>query len=216
MEIPLLSFLCCCWLAAISQLTTDSWLQLTQFKVKVKITLWLAVYRQSIRLGAKPLGTHDQIFCVQLNRYSKSLCNVLSDKRVGLSLMNMLGLSSSHWSISFGTTQKSSVSTGFAKQIMPILRILCYNGSLVNWTVVSLITAKFKRLIFSTSGFALSYIANTFILVILYDFCLLPARFCNIIVYIQKVENRVQNADRCAPWKIPNGVENLLLYAQQF
>jgi hypothetical protein len=31
------------------------------------------------------------------------------------------------------TTHKSSVSTGFAKQIMPLLRILCYNGSLVTW-----------------------------------------------------------------------------------
>jgi hypothetical protein len=31
----------------------------------------------------------------------------------------------------------------------PILRILCYNGSLVTWTVVSSTTAKFKPLIFS-------------------------------------------------------------------
>jgi hypothetical protein len=33
---------------------------------------------------------------------------------------------------------------------------LCYNGSLVTWTVVRLTTPKFKPLIFSTSGFALS------------------------------------------------------------
>jgi hypothetical protein len=33
---------------------------------------------------------------------------------------------------------------------MPILCILCYNGSLVIWTVVSLATAKFRPLIFST------------------------------------------------------------------
>jgi hypothetical protein len=39
---------------------------------------------------------------------------------------------------SFCTTYKSSVSTGFANQIIHILRILCYNGSLVTWTVVSL------------------------------------------------------------------------------
>jgi hypothetical protein len=32
---------------------------------------------------------------------------------------------------SFCTTHKTSVSTGFAKQIMLYLRILCYNGSLV-------------------------------------------------------------------------------------
>jgi hypothetical protein len=32
---------------------------------------------------------------------------------------------------SFCTTYKSCVSTGFTEQIMPILRILRYNGSLV-------------------------------------------------------------------------------------
>jgi hypothetical protein len=46
---------------------------------------------------------------------------------------------------------KSSVSPGFAKQIMPVLRILCYNGSLVTWTVVSLTAAKFKPLIQNVS-----------------------------------------------------------------
>jgi hypothetical protein len=50
---------------------------------------------------------------------------------------------------SFCIIYKSSVSPGFAKQITPILRVLCYNGSLVTWTVVSLTTAKFKPLIFN-------------------------------------------------------------------
>jgi hypothetical protein len=51
------------------------------------------------------------------------------------------------WKISsFCTTHKSSVRKGFTEQIMPILRILCYNGSLVTWTVVGLTTAKFKPL----------------------------------------------------------------------
>jgi hypothetical protein len=77
----------------------------------------------------------------------------------------------------FWTIYKSSVSPGFAKQIMPILFILCYNGSLVTWVVVSLATAKFKPLIFSLSDFALSYAANMFIFMILYDFCLLCAHF---------------------------------------
>jgi hypothetical protein len=104
----------------------------------------------------------------------------------------------------------SSVRTGFAKQIMPILRILFYNGSLVIWTVVSLATAKFKALIFSMSGFALSHTTNMFILMILYDFCLSPAQFCYIIAYIGKMESRVQIADRYAPWKISNGAENLV------
>jgi hypothetical protein len=36
--------------------------QLTQkqLKAKVKVALRLAVYRQSVRLGVKPLETHDQ------------------------------------------------------------------------------------------------------------------------------------------------------------
>jgi hypothetical protein len=46
-------------------------------------------------------------------------------------------------------TQILSVSPGFAEKIMPILRILCYNGSLVTRTAVSLNTANFKPLIFS-------------------------------------------------------------------
>jgi hypothetical protein len=66
------------------------------------------------------------------------------------------------------------------------------------------------------SDFALSYIANIFILMILYDFCLLPSQFCYTIVYIRKVENRVQIADRCAPWKISNCAKNLVLQALQF
>jgi hypothetical protein len=40
-----------------------------------------------------------------------------------------------------------------------------------------LTTAKFKPLISSMSGFTLSHTANMFILMILYDFCLLPAQF---------------------------------------
>jgi hypothetical protein len=37
------------------------------------------------------------------------------------------------------TVYKSCVSPGFAEQVMPVLLTLCYNGSLVIWTVVSLI-----------------------------------------------------------------------------
>jgi hypothetical protein len=66
------------------------------------------------------------------------------------------------------TSYKFSVSTGFAGQIMPI-HILCYNDSLVTWTAISLTTAKFKALIFSTSDFALFSATNMFILMALYE-----------------------------------------------
>jgi hypothetical protein len=52
---------------------------------------------------------------------------------------------------------------------------LRYNSSLETWTVVHLTAAKFKPLMFYVLGFALPYIADICIFMILYDFCLLPA-----------------------------------------
>jgi hypothetical protein len=51
---------------------------------------------------------------------------------------------------------------------------LHYNSSLETWTVVRLTAAKLKPLIFSALSFALSYIADICILMILYDLYLLP------------------------------------------
>jgi hypothetical protein len=39
---------------------------------RVRVTLRLAVYRQSVRLGAKPLKTHGQFFFFRLNTYCHS------------------------------------------------------------------------------------------------------------------------------------------------
>jgi hypothetical protein len=50
-------------------------------------------------------------------------------------------------------------------------------------------------------------------LMILYDFCLLPAQFCCIIVYMWEAESCVQIEDRCAPWKISNGMQDLVMQA---
>jgi hypothetical protein len=79
-----------------------------------------------------------------------------------------------------------------------------------------LTTTKFKPLIFSLSGFTLSFAANMFILIILYGLCLLHAQFCYIIVCIRKVVKDVQIEDRCAPWKTSSGVEILAFQALQF
>jgi hypothetical protein len=59
------------------------------------------------------------------------------------------------------------------------------NDSLVTWTVIHMTAAKFKPLIFSVLGFALSSVANIFIFMILDDFCLLPAWFCYVIVNVR-------------------------------
>jgi hypothetical protein len=79
-----------------------------------------------------------------------------------------------------------------------------------------LITAKFKPLMFSMSGFTLFYNPTMFILMILYDFCLLPAQFCYVILYIEWIESCVQIVDRYVLWKIPYGTENIVLQALQY
>jgi hypothetical protein len=67
-----------------------------------------------------------------------------SYKSKGFSLINMLDLVKCTY-CTYNTLLKilPFVSQGFAKQIMPILRFLYYNGSLVTRTVVSLTTSKF-------------------------------------------------------------------------
>jgi hypothetical protein len=146
-------------------------------------------------LGFKALETHDQRF-FQLNSYSNSpyVTSYLTRRWVCL-LWICLAFRQMYVSYIYQITEnysfciiyKSSVSIGFAKQIMPILRILCYNVSLVTWIVLSLTITKFKPFIFSITGFALSYTTNIFILMILYDFSVLPTWFYYIILYIWKV-----------------------------
>jgi hypothetical protein len=99
----------------------------------------------------------------------------------------------------FCTTRKSSVSTGFTEQIMPVLGILMLQWQLSHLNILKLDHAMIKPLIFSMFGFTLSYIASISILMIVYDFCLLPLQFCGIIIYIRMVEC-VQIAEHCAPW----------------
>jgi hypothetical protein len=75
---------------------------------------------------------------------------VLSQSRICLALCEVYLSHIKHVieNSSVFTICKSSLSPGFAKQIMHILHILCYNGSLVTWKVVSLTVARFKPLIY--------------------------------------------------------------------
>jgi hypothetical protein len=104
----------------------------------------------------------------------------MSDEKTSLSLMNTLSLSSSVRITHIACYRKFCPLRYI--QVLCQYRlcradhaylILCYNGSLVTWTVLSSTNAKFVPLIFSVSGFTVSYTANVFILIILYDFCLL-------------------------------------------
>jgi hypothetical protein len=58
----------------------------TLVRVRVRVTLRLAVYRQSLRLGDKPLKAHDQNFYFPTKHLRLwSLCNIHSDERMGVS-----------------------------------------------------------------------------------------------------------------------------------
>jgi hypothetical protein len=101
----------------------------------------------------QPLETHNHRFFLQLNSCGDSpyVTSPLTIRLVCLLWICLAFVKCMYLTYSmllrnspFYTTHKSSVSTAFADQIMPILRILCYNGSLVIWTVVSLTTSKFK------------------------------------------------------------------------
>jgi hypothetical protein len=70
---------------------------------------------------------------------------------------------------------------GFAKLIIHILLILCYRGSVVTLTVLSLTVAKFKPFIITMSGFAWSYTYCEH--VHSHDFVWLMLVVCTIMLY---------------------------------
>jgi hypothetical protein len=59
------------------------------WEVEVEVALRMAVYRQSVCLGVEPLETHDQNFSPNESLWYKSLLNILSDEKMGLSVINM-------------------------------------------------------------------------------------------------------------------------------
>jgi hypothetical protein len=102
-----------------------------------------------------PRGSPPEISFLQLNPCGNSPYVISLDETMGLSLMNRLCLCQMYvsrilyvidnsW---YCTIHKASLSTGFAKIIMPVLPILCYNGSLVTGTVVSLTAARLSLLL---------------------------------------------------------------------
>jgi hypothetical protein len=177
---------------------------------RVRVTLWLVVYCQSACLGAKPLEAHNQRF-LQLNPCSHSpyvtpslMTGWVCPSWISFAFVkrtyhthNILLKSSSLW------TAYMSCRSRLRKADHIYLTYLMLQQQLSHLTVVSLTAARFKPLIFSLSGFTLSYTANMFILMIWYDFCILPAQFCYTIIYIQKTEGLVQIVDSVHYGKFP-------------
>jgi hypothetical protein len=91
-----------------------------------------------------------------------------------------------------------------ALQSRSCISYLCHHGSLVTWMIVSLTAVKFKPLVISMSGFAYFYAVNVFILIILYDFCLLPQ--CNRVrvrvrvILRLTVYRQIISSGRQTPW----------------
>lgn len=76
-------------------------------------------------------------------------------------------------------------------------------------TVVSQTAAKIKPLIFSLSGFALSYDSNICIFIILYTFRLVPAQSCDKITNTLYTATHTQTDNRCRPPDTDNSAQNL-------
>jgi len=51
---------------------------------------------------------------------------------------------------------------------------------------------------------------------ILYDLCLMPAKYYNNIIPIRHFESHMQIVGQCVLWKFVSGAENLILQALQF
>jgi hypothetical protein len=75
--------------------------------------------------------------------------------------------------------------------------------------VLHLIATQFESLILSVDVFALSYIANNCICMVVDDFFLLPAQLCHKDICIWNTESHMQFAGWHAPWKVTNGAEKL-------
>jgi hypothetical protein len=128
------------------------------------------------------------LFFFQLDPWGHSHYVTSCLMRGCLPLRNMFGLPSNvhighvacYWKFLPFALSKSLVSTGFAKQIMPILLILCCNGSILIWTVVSLTTAKLKSLIFFYVRFRLILYCKH---VDSHDFVWLMLVACTILLY---------------------------------
>jgi hypothetical protein len=116
--------------------------------------------------GGRPLWRED----------GSVLCQSLSEVVSQLSIyINIYILHVSHGDSRYIQYIQSLCQSGPSTADYALFGSVRYCGSLDTWTVVCLTAAKIKPLLFSVRGFALSSGANIFIIMILYDLCLLPA-----------------------------------------
>jgi hypothetical protein len=61
-------------------------------------------------------------------------------------------------------------------------------GSLDTWTIICLTATKLEPFVFPMLGFLFAYVSDIYIVLNLYNFCLLPTYFCYVIVNVWNLE----------------------------
>jgi hypothetical protein len=121
-------------------------------RVTVRVTLRLAVYRQSVRLGAKPLRSTIRSIFMPLNPYGHSPCvtSSLTRRWVCLSWIGATFIKSTYCTYSkilkiLPCALYTSPLSVQALESRSCLSYMSYaaTASLVTWTVVGLTTSKF-------------------------------------------------------------------------
>jgi hypothetical protein len=156
-------------------------------RVRVRVTLRLTVC-QSVRLGVEPtLGLTTrryfplEVWCLKFSvlalfgrpfwrEVGSVICQsksvVVCQGKIHIYIFCVIHISNIYIQYIHGLLQSQLGTTDYA---LLFTSISCYHGSSDTWTLVHMTAAKFKPLIFSVSGFALSDIANIFIFMILDD-----------------------------------------------
>jgi hypothetical protein len=70
----------------------ESVIYILRYRVRARVTLRMASYRQSVRLGAKPLEFHNQRFFAAVEHLRSQSSRNFCGERMALSLMSRLHL----------------------------------------------------------------------------------------------------------------------------
>jgi hypothetical protein len=144
------------------------------------VTLSLAVYSQSVRLGAKPLEFTTRHLFWRLNRsgYNPYVTFSLTGRWICLLWTCLAFVKCTYRTYNMLSKFRPCALYTCSLSVQAFQSRSCLSylswATMAAWAVVGLTAAIFKPLISSMSGFALLYAANMFILMILYDLCLLP------------------------------------------
>jgi hypothetical protein len=162
---------------------------------RVRVTLWIVVYRQSVRLGTETLVDHYQrFFLFQLNPCGHSPYVTSSLMRGWICLLWIC--------LALSSVRITHTACYWKFFLLHYIQVLCQSRLLQSWSCLSYLSYATMAASPPSSSSLLYFLclASPRPTLRTSSFsCLLPAQFCYIIVYIWKVESCVQIADRYAP-----------------